>query len=300
MRLPPIIALISTSRWSIRGAPGPTPDKLIVGRKFLALRLDMGYSWHGRNRRKATAHYRVERVNGTRAMKFKRILPCLLAIVFATPSAAQMTFKKAEIKSTYGGAEQGDKGDLVIDANAIRFVKGKKELWSVPSKSLTEIFYSRVSGRRIKTAIVVSPLLLLTKGRKHYLTMSFNDGGSAVGAVEFQLDKSNYRGVLRSLEEVSGVAMKYDQEGIKGTEQDVAQRSGAGNDQQATLAITSSPDGAEVTIDGAYAGTTPRDKSLAPGEYQVKITKKGYADWERKVRVEAGEEMDVAAELEPK
>ena len=39
------------------------------------------------------------------------------------------------------------------------------------------------------------------------------------------------------------MAMKYDQEGIKGTEQDVAQRSDAGNDRQAALAIISGLDG---------------------------------------------------------
>ena len=49
-------------------------------------------------------------------MKFKPILPLLLAFASALPCTGQMTFKKAEIKSTYAGAEQGDKGDLIVDA----------------------------------------------------------------------------------------------------------------------------------------------------------------------------------------
>ena len=122
-----------------------------------------------------------------------------------------------------------------------------------------------------------------------------------IGAVEFQLDKSNYRGVLRALEEVSGVAMKYDQEGIKGTEQDVAQRAeSVGSQQPGTVAIASTPDGAQVSIDGAYAGSTPRENSLAPGEHEIKIVRKGYADWQRKVLVEAGKKLDINAELEAK
>lgn len=233
-------------------------------------------------------------------MRFISALACLLALGLAVPSSAQMTFKKATIKSTYGAAEQGNTGELVVDAQSVRFIKGKKELWSVPSDSITEIFYSRVSGRRIKTAIVVSPLLLLTKGRKHYLTMSFDDGQDAVGAIEFQLHKSNYRGTLRALEQVSGQTMKYDQEGIKGSEQDVAQRTTDGGSDRPVVAISSSPAGAEITIDDAFVGATPREKELAPGEYKIKVTKRGYQDWERKILVEAGEELSIDAELEPK
>ena len=232
-------------------------------------------------------------------MKLTRIVPWTLFLAFVIPSAAQMRFKKVEIRTAYGNAEQGNNGELVVDGQNVRFVKGKSELFSIPSKALTELFYSRVSGRRIKTAIFVSPLLLLTKGRKHYLTMSFNDGKSAVGAVEFQLHKSNYRGVLRALEEVSGLTMKYDQEGIKGTDQDVASRTAEG-ETTGTLSISSSPDGADVSIDGAFVGTTPREKALEPGEYKIKVEKSGYSDWERKVLVAAGEELTVNAELEQK
>ena len=72
--------------------------------------------------------------------------------------------------------------------------KQRNEYFWIPSKSVTESFYSRVSGRRIGAAILISPLLLLTKGRKHYATLTFDDGADNVGAVEFKLHKSNYRG----------------------------------------------------------------------------------------------------------
>jgi hypothetical protein len=37
-----------------------------------------------------------------------------------------------------------------------------------------------------------------------------------------------------------------------------------------------------------------------PGEQEIEITKKGYADWERKVLVEAGKKLDINVELEAK
>ena len=33
---------------------------------------------------------------------------------------------------------------------------------------------------------------------------------------------------------------------------------------------------------------------------QIKLTKKGYSDWERKIAVEAGETLEIDAELESK
>jgi len=58
------------------------------------------------------------------------------------------------------------------------------------------------------------------------MTVSFNDGKDLAGAVEFKLHKSNYRGVLRTVEEVTGLTMAYDQEGVKDTKQTVASRVG--------------------------------------------------------------------------
>ena len=64
------------------------------------------------------------------------------------------------------------------------------------------------------------------------------------------------------------------------------------------MEINSNPKGAEIEIDGAFAGTTPRTKRLGPGEYKIKITINGYKSWERKIRVEAGEKIPIAGELQ--
>lgn len=226
----------------------------------------------------------------------------LASIVFLSFSqaSAQMSFKKVEIRTSFGVAKEGDDGRLVVDAETIRFVKKGRESFSIPASAVTDLFYSRVSGRRIKTAIAVTPLLLFSKGKKHYMTITFNDGADLVGAVEFKLHKSNYRGVLHAVEEVTGVAMKFDQEGIKDEKETIGTRSAGDRAQMATLEISSDPPAAEIEIDGAFAGTTPRTKELRPGEYKIKISKKGFKSWERKIQVAAGEKLPIAIELEPK
>ncbi len=227
----------------------------------------------------------------------------LVTVLSLVPAAfSQTVFKNVEIRTTYGNASQGNNGKLVVDTKTVRFMKNNQrdEYFSLPSNAVTELFYSRVSGRRIGAAMLVSPLLLFTKGRKHYLTLSFNDGADLVGAVEFQLHKSNYRGVLRSLEEVTGQTLKYDQEGIKGTAQVVASREQPEADEKATVTFTSEPEGAEIELDGVYIGTTPRERSLEEGEYSVVVRKKGYEAWSRKISVQAGDELTVSSELEEK
>ena len=211
----------------------------------------------------------------------------------------EMYFKKVEIRTSFGAAEQGNNGNLVVDSDEIRFVDNKgREYFSIPSDSVNDLFYSRVSGRRIGAAILITPLLLFSKGKKHYLTIGFDDSRDMVGAVEFKLHKSNYRGILRAVEAVSDVTVEFEQEGIKDEKENIAERKAAENDGKAKIEFISDPEGADIEIEGAYAGATPRTKSLDPGEYQIKIELKGYKKWEKKIIVEEGEEFSVRATLE--
>lgn len=52
------------------------------------------------------------------------------------------------------------------------------------------------------------------------------------------------------------------------------------------LAATSQPDGAGIYINDHLTSVTNNTISLAPGEYEVKISKSGYFPWSRKIKVE--------------
>src|ERR1035437_2929020 len=51
------------------------------------------------------------------------------------------------------------------------------------------------------------------------------------------------------------------------------------------LVATSSPDGAQVIINGHLTTATDKSINLAPGDYDVKIFKEGYFPWEKKITV---------------
>lgn len=68
----------------------------------------------------------------------------------------------------------------------------------------------------------------------------------------------------------------------------------------ATLAVRSSPAGAEVTVAGAFRGRTPLEVTLPGGtEYDVLVTRAGHATWQRRVRAEPGAKLGLDARLEP-
>jgi hypothetical protein len=66
------------------------------------------------------------------------------------------------------------------------------------------------------------------------------------------------------------------------------------------LAVTTDPSGASVYIDEALVGRTPLSlDGLAAGEHQVRISKPGYLENRRTVRVEAGVPLSLELRLTP-
>ena len=63
------------------------------------------------------------------------------------------------------------------------------------------------------------------------------------------------------------------------------------------LNVTSSPPFAEVEINQAFNGLTPRKKLLDSGEYELRVSKKGFQPWTRTVVITPGETVELHAEL---
>jgi hypothetical protein len=72
----------------------------------------------------------------------------------------------------------------------------------------------------------------------------------------------------------------------------------AATDAQAQLQVTSTPDGADIEIDGGFVGDTPSTVGVAPGQHQLSVKKTGFKPWERKITVSNGH-VNVNAVLEP-
>jgi len=62
--------------------------------------------------------------------------------------------------------------------------------------------------------------------------------------------------------------------------------------------VKSTPDGAEITVDDKYMGSTPSTLRLAPGDHKIKLEKAGFKPWERTLTVSAGATASVNPALD--
>ena len=83
------------------------------------------------------------------------------------------------------------------------------------------------------------------------------------------------------------------------TEARVLQASPTANAESATLAVGSTPEGADITVDGKYKGSTPSSLRVEAGDHSVSIDKPGFKNWQHTVSVDAGSSIRLDMTLEP-
>ena len=69
-------------------------------------------------------------------------------------------------------------------------------------------------------------------------------------------------------------------------------------EELATVTVKSLPDGADITMDEKFVGSTPSTLRLLPGDHAVSVQKSGFKNWERTIAVTAGGAVMVSATLE--
>lgn len=105
-----------------------------------------------------------------------------------------------------------DEQSLVLEA-------GKATL-HVPYRKVETLEYGQHVSRRYAAAVLISPMLLLSKSRKHFVTIGFVDERGNRQAVVLELKKGDIRSVLVALEARTGRRIEY--------QDDEARKSGKG------------------------------------------------------------------------
>jgi len=106
----------------------------------------------------------------------------------------------------YGGAipfiKTGASLVLFMEGSQIRLTSDKKSILTIPVSSISEISYGHVSYQRTGD-VIMGPLGLRNKPQKHLVSLTWSDGNLKGGLV-IECGKNDYRGILISLESVSG------------------------------------------------------------------------------------------------
>lgn len=124
-----------------------------------------------------------------------------------TPLAAQTRVEY--LGGTTAALRPGTVGELELtDARYLAFYSRQGQL-RVPYVRLNLIEYGQQVDRRLALALVVSPVFLLSKARKHFLTVGYTEESGEQQALVFRVDKDAIRPALVALEARSGVKIRY-------------------------------------------------------------------------------------------
>jgi hypothetical protein len=99
----------------------------------------------------------------------------------------------------------------ITDPDALLFESRGVKI-RVPYSNITNLEYGQRVDRRYLEAILISPLLLLSKRHTHFLTVGYTDESGKQQAMVFQVGGGDVRSVLVGLEARSGRKVEYQDE----------------------------------------------------------------------------------------
>lgn len=261
---------------------------------------------------------------------------CIPAVVYAQGNNFDKVRYNGGSISTKVKPDEWD-NKLSVTSEAIVLTLKDGQSVSINPKDVTSLSYGQEAHRRVGTAIGlavfslgIGALSALHKTKLHYIGINFSDKDGKKQGVLLQGDKNNFRAILVALQGVTGVPISVGDKdrneipaGVntqvaKSTDEPTKQpaktsaepgnsstaaASGGvsnvtANEAEALIALVSTPEGAEVTVDDAFLGNAPAKLRLKPGKHTIKVTMAGYKDWSREMTVLAGSEVNLTASLE--
>lgn len=85
----------------------------------------------------------------------------------------------------------------------------------------------------------------------------------------------------------------------KGSSKTEPTNASVGGKHLADVTVKSTPDGADIMVDGKFSGNTPSTLHISAGDHKLTITSKGFQNWVRDITLSPGGTITVNAVLEP-
>jgi hypothetical protein len=144
----------------------------------------------------------------------RRIVAATLMLAVAAPAAFAVDKEKAMyVGGTVPIAPKAEGVLATTDDTKLVFIAEKGGgMVEIPWKKIEEAEYGQKVGRRVKTAILLTPLALFSKARKHYLTITYKDKNDEAQSAVFELGKDLVRTTLAVVETRMGRKITYQDE----------------------------------------------------------------------------------------
>jgi len=144
----------------------------------------------------------------------------LAAVAALCLSAADNGSRAEYVGGTLSALPSNTDGRVsTVDGGSFEF-RSRPAMIRVPYDRINLLEYGQNVSRRYAMAILISPVLILSKKRAHFLTVGYTDDAGQQQAMVLRLDKGIVRVVLATLEARTGRKVQY---------QDVEARKAAGS-----------------------------------------------------------------------
>ena len=178
----------------------------------------------------------------------------------------------------------GKAGKLDINIDSVRLASGEKV-------ALRAVKETKGDGRTgVMTGAIVASSILFFPAAPFFLFMKGKDITIPKGT-----EITAYINGDIPLVQGKFVAVQNGQTPTGGTEQPPSNLIAA---DSSSVLIKSEPDGAEITVDGKFFGSTPSTLQLKSGEHTISVKKAGYILWERAITISGGDKITLDAALE--
>jgi hypothetical protein len=187
----------------------------------------------------------------------------------------------------------GRGGKLNINIDNVRLASAEK----VPLRAVKDVkgggHQGAITGAIVATSIVffpAAPLFLLMHGKD--ITIPKGTEITAYINGDIPLDPTKFAPHTTSKSETSTVPVQPPT---------AAPAADLGNGTEAglpTVEIKSTPDGAEITVDEKYMGSTPSALRLPVGDHKIRLEKSGFKSWEKTLTVSSGGKIQISAGLQ--
>ena len=206
---------------------------------------------------------------------------------------------------------------------------------SITGLSYGQQAHSRINSiAKVKVSDAESESVIfgMRRTRLHFIGIEYRQPDGKNSGLLIQGNKDNYHAILRALEEATGASvasLEKDREYLTETSsaakpvkeakppeakpveqpkpvvskpaekpKPTATTANPAKAKTGTLAISSSPKIANITVDGVAMGNTPASLKLPPGDHSIAVSLGGYKDFIASVTIEAGRTVDLKADME--
>jgi PEGA domain len=214
-------------------------------------------------------------------------------VVIPKGSVAWGTVTDAQPKRRMGRA-----GKLNVNIDSVRLADGEKAALRAVKDVKGVGHTGAMTGGIVATSIVffpAAPLFLLMHGKD--ITIPKGTEITAYVNGDMDLDPAKFRAKAEATAQPATPASGP----VSVPPQPAAQPAvpaSVASENLATVVIKSTPQGADITVDGKYAGNAPSTVRLSAGDHNIYIEKSGYKPWQRTITLSPGGIITIDATLE--